>query len=145
MNTRNDGYEAEERFLKLIPDSALITNDQALGFVDRIERWGKDLVTKALSTSDRNGLRDAHLRIAATLDAVAQRTSGMAASRVRRLAEQWRLAGETLAESPASPRQEARSPRGSSETTGSRRVINQSGPGKISSRSVTPSQISSGP
>ncbi len=148
MNEDDARAGAEEQSLELIPEFSActpVTSGQALDIVDRIEWRGTDLVTTALSTADRAGVRDAHLRVAATLDALAQRTSGGTGSRIRKLAERWRLTGETLAESPVSSAQEVPSSRISSGTADSRRITNQSGSFQVSSRSESPSQISSKP
>jgi hypothetical protein len=144
----DDKPGVEEQFLELIPEDpagAAITNDQALDVVDRIEWWGRGLVTSALSAADRAGVRDAHLRIADTLDAVAQRISGRAEPRIRSLAERWRLTGENLVESPVSHPREVLPSRRFSDVSGTRHVINQSGEIQVSSRSVAPSHISSDP
>jgi hypothetical protein len=142
MNHNDDKLEVEA-FLELIPKEH-IPSDKALDAVERIELAGRDLVSNALSTADRAGVREAHLRVAATLDALSRKTSRKAGSRIRSLAEHWRLTGETL-KSPSSRPREVRLSRSFSETIASQRVINQSAPTRITSRSSTQSQISSNP
>jgi hypothetical protein len=83
---------------------------EALDLVDRIETWGRTTLYLAIDKADRGSARQAHSAVAKLLESLSQSVAGQDANRIRKLADYWKLIGDSLPDSPSTSPSKTRRP-----------------------------------